>query len=299
VRKMKFIVPAGIGDFSWAWSKFYSMRHRIERIDPLEGWPNRTAPYIELCGMPSCYVEHTYQSIILAEALDPVKTWADIEALERDTIMIEANEFLGTGKRLEDWLPDLPTEHHYPLHTTADDEARAERFLRGMPRPLVGISAASYRGSEAWSTWNRLQWTEALKAIIAHGWNPVLLGGGWDDLTYSLAETLSLPDLVGKTSIAEAVCVQRKLDSYIGFSSGLGVIRTVLNKPAFMLWPDPQWPLSTAWPPLDMILNRRYVASLWHSVPDVLSIMLPFLDRCLEERHQHPLTVEAKEMTLQ
>ena len=309
---LKIGVPSGIGDWSWCWSKLYAIRDQITEILIADGWPYRTTPYVELCWSPEeraarpldpkgqthgcAYGTFTYQAIGVFENVNEIAsipgytpTWADV--MEKvggySQILLQPNTHLEAGRSLADWLPDLPTEYHYPLyvpHETADAVRKLlNRFLT--TKPLVGISCASYRGSEAWKTWDRPEWTSLIQEIIRHGWQPVLLGGNWDDLTSGVAAALDLPDLVGRTNVPEMVALLGHLDAYIGFSSGLGVIRTVLNKPALSLWPDFQKELSTAWAPPDMLSAGRYVACPYRDpIVDTWPIVRRFLDLCEQEK---------------
>lgn len=324
--------PAGIGDFSWLWSKLYAVRNQLNAILIADGWPQRTSDYVRLCWSPAeraeprrtarddkgnvLYAEGAgygpfgYQEILVyqnqmgfsAETAINGRgafTWPDVRAIEGVRVMLEPNRHLELGRPLASWLPDLPTEYHYPLYTSPTDARTAAEILSPIKvmsivdhkrawslhdAPLVGISCASYRGAKDWNTWDADAWSLFLEGIMALGWQPVILGGYWDDLSSTVAARLNLPDLVGRTSTGQMVEVLRRLDAYIGFSSGLGVVRTVLNKPALSLWPDFQKELSTAWPPPDMLSSGRYVAMPYR---DPLSDGLPtarrFLERCATE----------------
>lgn len=264
-------VPSGIGDVSWIYSKLMHVgRLRYEIAD---GWPYRTVPFLELLPRVSsaAYGKFNYQDIIAVEQCNYGSNprWGDINANGFERVLIEANRHLEMGRPLAEWLPDLPTEYHYPIITKEEDNLRAVQLLKNLEPPLWGISAASYRGSEAWKTWGHPEWSTFLKQLKAEaGGSIVLLGGFWDDLTATLADE-GYYDIVGKTSVGTAVEVLRLLDGYIGFSSGLGVIHTVFNKPTFMLWPDHQVELSTSWADPEMIANQRYMTSLWRE-PDLV-----------------------------
>lgn len=288
---MKIGCPSGIGDWSWLLSRLYSVRDQIECWHVAEGWPNRTVPYIETCGFQAVYDPAvTYTTILRDMQINDWTTWEKIQKAAdagREQFLLAPNLHLEMGRRLEDWLPDLPPpEYHYPLAGTVIEQMKANLAVESLPRPLIGISCASYRGAEAWKTWTATQWIDCLRRIMAEGWNPVLLGGSWDDCTADVADELKVPNLVGKTSIGTAIEIQRRLDSYIGFSSGLGVIRTVMDKPVMMLWPaanPDQRPLSTSWVPPAMLESQRYVARPWMPVEEVWRPMKRFLERCGDE----------------
>lgn len=261
-------VPSGIGDFSWMYSK---LKH-VGKLDYLvaDGWPHRTVPFMQL--LPEVgdvrYEEFNFRSIVGFEqnheiGLSP--TWEQVcRAYEGfGTWYLEANRHLEAGRPLAEWLPDLPTDYHYEIRVPEIDKYKVNELLANFKRPIWGVSAASYRGSEAWKTWDFAAWSRFLGLWSAEFEGTVLLVGGfWDDLSFALAAD-GYEEIVGKTNTAQMCHLMDVLDGYIGFSSGLGVLRTVYNKPVFMMWPDHQVELSRAWAPPDMLESRAYVASLW------------------------------------
>lgn len=269
---MKIAVPSGIGDVSWIYSKLGALGLEWEVSD---GWPARTVPYLEMLPgiKKATYGGFQYNDILRwqqAVGILDTPRWSDCVALEAGTLYMSANRHLELGRRLEDWCPDLSTDFHYEIRVESRQTVKAAALLEGMRRPIFGISAASYRGSEAWKTWRYEQWSHFLRMLLAHaGGSVLLLGGFWDDLTSSLVDD-GYRDVVGKTDVGTCVEILRNIEGYIGFSSGLGVIRTVLNKPAFCLWPDHQVELSTSWAPMHMIESGRYEASLWREPEDVM-----------------------------
>src|SRR4029077_9798846 len=130
--------------------------------------------------------------------------------------------------------------------------------------PVVGISCASYRGAEAWKTWGKDEWVDFLKRVMDIGWRPLLVGGAWDALTTVIACELDLPFTVGRTSVPQMVEQMDHLDSYIGYRSGMTVIRTVFNRSAMALWPAnsrcDQSLLMWSWAPDHMVQDGRYQA---------------------------------------
>jgi len=259
-------VPSGIGDVSWAYSKLCNTGEPIE-YEVADGWPYRTTQFLELLPgvAKATYGQFQYNEIMSFEHATGIgdhPTWAQVRAVS-SRVLIAPNRHLELGRRLEDWLPDLPTNFHYKIHIPKEDREKAFAALRPFKPPLWGISAASYRGSEAWKTWGREEWVRFLRRLEAEvGGTIILLGGFWDDLTHALAAE-GWPELVGKTSIGTAIEILKHLDGYIGFSSGLGILRTVLNKRVFMMWPDHQLELSTSWAPPHMLESGRYAASRW------------------------------------
>lgn len=271
-------LPSGIGDFSWAYSKLKHLG--LVHYEIADGEPYRTVPFVERLPWTASakYGEFRYDDIIQYEQATRIPTigarWSDVEELVKGggRVLIQPNKHLERGRRLEEWMPELPTDFHYDITTTPFDVTMAEKALVDLKKPVFGISCASYRGAEAWKTWGYPEWSEFLRMFQAEvGGTMLLLGGFWDDLTYTLASE-GYPDMVGKTHIATAVEILKRLDGYIGFSSGLGVIGTVLRRPVFMMWPDFQKPLSESWASPETLETRQYVASPWREPSTVFQL---------------------------
>lgn len=281
-------------------NKLVHVRDEIEKFIILGGSPRRTAPYVELAGFKAEYDNYgmTYPTIQTFEAENGIAghqnpTWEKVRAVGQN-VCLEANAHLEAGRPLAEWLPDLPTDYHYPLYTTEEHRKRALKLLAGTGNLRVGISCASYQGSAAWNTWDKDTWIGYLSRIKAEGWEPILIGGGWDDLTTEVADALDVECFVGRTSIGVCVEMLRELEAYIGFSSGLNVIRTVLDKPAMAFWPHHQQDLMNSWVPPDMLENRRYVARPWAPVEDVWGTTMRYLRLCGDEAERKPKLAVAR-----
>lgn len=266
-------VPSGIGDVSWMYSKLVHIGESI-RFEIADGWPYRTREFLAMLpGVVESEYDRTmrYDDILSFESMHGFMqyglTWCSIkERLPEGRILLEANRHLEMGRRLEEWLPDLPCNFHYDINTKPIDSINALEWLAELPKPIIGVSAASYRGSEAWKTWGYDEWSPFLKWLEEEtGGSVFLMGGFWDDLTHSLAAD-GHKNSVGKTSTGTMVELLRLLDLYIGFSSGLGILRTVLKKKVFMMWPEHQVALASSWAPLDMLEAGTYSHMLWKDV---------------------------------
>lgn len=271
-----FQVPSGIGDISWLWSK---LRHvaleRPVRFEAATGYPFRAHEYLELLPELASHGYSTleFRDIIGVTALHKWTTWAEIADLIAKgvrTFPLENNLHLERGKPLRDWFPDLPTDYHYPMEITDEHKARADKLLNGTPDGalLIGVSCASYRGANAWKTWRAEQWLDLLTRLFERESQIVyvMMGGGWDDLTREVGErladaTIPVIHTTGRTSFGAAMAIHGRLGYYIGFSSGLGILRTVLRKPTLMLWPDHQYPLSTSWADPEDVSSALYRTS--------------------------------------
>jgi ADP-heptose:LPS heptosyltransferase len=201
----------------------------------------------------------------------PNITWEEIRETKAGVYYIQPNWFLESGRELASYIPDLETNYHYALNLPdiLDKKVFGENLVEKLSNngKWIGISCASYRGSVSWKTWNLNHWLALADYLISDGYKLCLLGGKWDDLTDSLADQLpreNVLNLVGKTDFGEACSVHKLLPFYIGFSSGLGIIRTVLDLPTLMLWPCNesinQQALSMSWADPKDIESKKYIA---------------------------------------
>ena len=294
------VVPSGIGEFQWAWTKYCNTGERFAILG-LDGAPRRLHQFCELHDAIDvfAYCGFEYSTIRSWQKNHGLYTW---EVVKRSVspgslTMLACNPHLEAGLPLASWLPDLPTTYTYPLRTTREHVDEAERYLRQSPSDAfrIGISCASYRGAAAWKTWKAEQWTRFLKLVRAEvggACELTLLGGAWDDLTAAIFDedtdfrwTVNVRGIppVGRTTFGGAVELLRRLDAYIGFSSGLGHVACHLcNTPTFMLWPDHEQPLSTAWVNPELLESGFYVPSPWREPEEVFRLTKPWLRRVLK-----------------
>lgn len=278
-------LPSGVGDCLWALGKLRHAGPLHYRI--ADGWPYRTKPWFELLGPDVVasvdYGQFSYTDIVTFEAAQGIGShtrWGDLASQQWGQLLIEPNQHLEAGRPLADWLPDLPTDYHLPMFTSVEDQERAAKLVASYPRPLTAISAASYRGSEAWKTWGYAEWSPFLKRLHAElGGTILLLGGFWDDLTARIAEEDGYPCLVGKTSMGAMVEVLKHVKHYVGFSSGMGMLHAAMWGKTFLLWPDHQVELSRSWADPVMLDAGTYDTALWRHPDEVWWLCKRWLKR--------------------
>jgi len=270
-------VPSGIGDISWVVSKLINAlewKNGLE-MQIADGWPFRAQDYLESVGAKLAdppYGQFRYEDIISWESEHKYSEWKDISK-NVGRFLMQPNFHLERGLPLKDWLPDLETTYHYEMNLPSIEKKQYYSILN--EGNWVGISAASYRGHKAWKTWGFDQWVEFCKMLLLKNYKICLLGGAWDDLTNSLENEFYSSDclnLVGKTSFPEACSIQKILKFYVGFSSGLGIIRSVMGLPTMMLWPEHQQPLSYSWADPEDIRSGRYFPASYSEPRIVLNI---------------------------
>jgi hypothetical protein len=297
------IVPSGIGEFQWAWTKYLNTGEDF-CILGLDGSPRRLHQFCEMhlrvkaFGYTSVF---DYTRIRQWQDFHKLTTW---EAVSKkfglgQPCALACNPHLEGGFPLSEWLPDLQTTYAYPLKPTETQLVKAGKYLQNceFTDVLIGISCASYRGADAWKTWHVAEWLEYLTLVQTEVPNArfVLIGGAWDDLTASvydedshlrwLTEARGFPP-VGRTDFGAAVGILQGLDAYIGFSSGLGhVAAHCCGTPVRMFWPDHELSLSRTWCDPTLLETGAYVPSAWLTPADSFRLTRPWLRRILEGQY--------------
>lgn len=192
-------------------------------------------------------------------------------------LFCSANNYLEEGNRLEGFLPDLDTDFHYKIKTTATQKKAAKTLLPA--GPYIGIYTSAMLGAQYWNGWQEYEWADFITRFAHNypGVTPVIYGAKWDtDLSFCVSGLLNqagVPHLniVGKTAdMGTAIECLKIFKHNIGFASGMGILANVLNKPVCMLYPHHLEKLMYSWPcPMSIALNT-YVPSLWERPIKVL-----------------------------
>jgi len=302
-EKYVFSVPSGIGDISWMYSKLMNIPEVADGSMKMEvliadGWPYRALPFVQLLPLVSAsdYGNHEYDEIVTFEKfhkLDYRKTtWDQVRKMGFGMYFMQNNHFLEEGRRLEEWLPDLPANFHYPMKVTEDDSKVADRLLEKKDRaPIVGIFGSSKRGVKLWKGWLADEWFEYISLLHQnYDCQFLLMGAQWDheimDEIQFLLTKVKIPfiNVVGKTSISVAIELMKRLNYFTCFSSGLNVLATIVKTPCCTMWPEFQDGLRYRWAPTDLIASGDYRAYIWTEPRTVFRSIKPILDRKLTWR---------------
>lgn len=291
-----FLVPAGLGDISWIYSKIRHLKRITNRETilycPGGDTPRRGGDFIEL--LPDVHWGGYYAGKgsweVLSQSLPPswpakMGTW---EFLNKPHVQnLAANLHLEAGGKLADWLPWLPVDYHYPLSIPpADQQAAAAIMLSPERNPdaasglmpqansrFIGVYVSGSDKDAAkqggWSLWDETTWVDFLCQVADT--RPmrcatfVLLGAAYDrDKTVAVADALERCGHDVRRVIAEPLgvaleCLKRCQYAFC-YPSGIGILANVLRVPGVMLLP---WCLSelaaTYADPCDLAA-RRYRA---------------------------------------
>lgn len=267
MSNFKILVPSGIGDFSWLWTKLVTTEHNFH-IRYIGGFPDRLRAFLSL--LPSSrilsfgpdldYCTFWDQHHQLAcRPRDSVKTpmlrkASSLADLCKDELMfLENNSFLEAGNRIEGWMKDeIPGAcFHYSL-AGAD-----EQFSRGRGNYFI-VNFSSYGTKKAWGYYEVPVAADLVRSIAKKtGAMPFFIGGGYDDFTRdiyeSLRDSISCVSLIGRTpSLREVIALLQQSRFYFGACSGLMVISNIVYVPVI-----------TYYPPFDKPPGRK-LSGTWH-----------------------------------
>lgn len=220
---------AGIGDAIFLFQKLINAKEKFHWKIP-DGTPQRGKQIFDL--MPriaeSCeYVPKlNYSKIKNNCATISRSTWARITEHE---FFLQANAHLESGRRIEQFLPDLETTYRLDYATSFEDKKIAERLLPN--NKYIGIYTSAYGNARHWGFWDEHGWFKLVKAIhdVDKTFVFVLIGADWDtDLSTKLMQLMNehhiqFINTVGKPLSVVLECMKR-LSYAFYFPSGLAIL---------------------------------------------------------------------------
>lgn len=274
------VVPSGIGDILWILAKLQHVG-RFSFIVPDAG-PHRADSLLSLLPHLAQSIryepEWTYRKILVQNDARHGRAWSELSS--KPKIVLSANEHLEGGKRLEMFLPDLPYAYVDDFRTTAADRNYAERVLsQGM---TIGIYTSSLSNSHAHGGWELDQWLYFCARLGLLRPNFVLIGAEYDrTLTIPLASALAqlgfaCKEVVGRP-LGSVIEVLRGLTYFVGFPSGLSVIREMLRQDGLMFYGFSQSGIIGAWAEPERIQAGKIYERLFLSPADASSLVLNHL----------------------
>jgi hypothetical protein len=231
----------GIGDTLWVIQKLINARERFN-------WQINAAPpqrgkqvFDLLPQLGDCQYVHGlgYNLIKARNVTKMARTWGRIRA---QSFFLEANSHLEAGRRIEEFLPDLPTSYHLPFQTGQwAEQVRVEGLLFG--RPLIGIYASSYATSRNWGFWQAAEWFELISYLRQEFDHAVfaIIGAEWDGplatelMNMLLVNRIPFMDTIGKP-LGYVIELMKHLSYAFYFPSGLGIISGLLARPSLMFY---------------------------------------------------------------
>ncbi|NIW43643.1 MAG: hypothetical protein GWN14_02180 [candidate division Zixibacteria bacterium] len=267
---MQIITHPGIGDVSWIYSKLVNCGEDLDLIIAEDKKTSRALPFVDLLPKVSSAEYGTMGDYIpLSECGNAYfQEYKIAEDLGMD-LFVSANNYLEEGNRLEGYLPDLETDFHYPINTSDQDRERARILLPG--GVYLGIYTSSQGGADSWSGWGVHEWSDYVSRVRREFPHVmfVIMGAKWDtDLSDALSRSMNSMgvehiNLCGKTPMGVAVECLKRLNYFIGFASGMGILSNVLSKPQVMLYPHHLRDLMHSWPCPVSLANGSHQGVIW------------------------------------
>jgi len=261
------LVPSGIGDFSWLWSKLVTTGDCFH-IEYVGGQPDRMSAFLKLLPKDKvlsykpnpyyCTMWKNQELICMRNTRDVPQIkkaykYADLPTDGRMAFM-EINTFLEAGNRIELWnREELPrTDFHYNIDGVMAKAVRGDYFI---------VNFSSHGTKTAWGYYEVPDSALVVSFIQKiTGWIPVFIGGYYDDYTKDICRQLwawKVPavNLVGKTpGLKEVIALLQQARMYFGACSGLMVLSNIVYTP-----------VCTYYPPFDFPPGKK-LASTWHDL---------------------------------
>jgi len=256
VKRVSVGIPPGIGDMHWVLTMLESFKEKngvdelaihIDRNPELDYSRDflKLVPFID-------YVDAGRKRLPFKFAIaggSGIPLQRNINGVD---YLIEYNSRLEQGVRIEKILPEYEINFDYPIDYPREARSFAEIIKNGAGGKIYLFYASSMNGNKNWckGTWSPKDWVELADRIHgATGHRIILAGAQWDSSYAAMIKSIdaknNIQNLVGKTTIAEALGLLRESSFLVGFLSGLVVLATRFRIPCVSFWPTlqqaPHW----------------------------------------------------------
>lgn len=263
--QLTFIVPPGIGDFSWVYSKLASLGRPLRILVPSHQSRNRLLPFLKLLPHVS---EASYGKVP-----NPANhrdgnvqpDWTARELIDHGSAgnaKIELNTWLESGSRIEAFMPEIPTSHHYDIQMEPEGRAQATALLDGWDN-FICFYCANRDTVTRWGGWQPSHWARLADLL----WEQrgldgfVLIGAGWDEgFNRDVEDAIRQPvrNLVGRLSLSGSLHIIQTCSYLVAFPSGIPIVAAVMGRPVLMFYPRHLELMIDAWADPAMIRSGAY-----------------------------------------
>lgn len=236
-------VQPGIGDSIWVLQKLLSQQEKFHFKIP-DGSPQRGRALFDLLPQITASAEYapglTYKKITRDNIQNTKRKWAQIKETE---FFLSANQHLEAHKRIEDFLPDLPTTYRIDYATSQKDKDAAAKVLFDDGKRYIGIYTSAYSNARNAGGWELEQWFKLIRLIHAKNKDVtfVLIGASYDvgiteQLTTDMRRNyIPCTNTTGQP-LGVVIEILKRLSYFIGFPSGLSIINETLGKDGVMFY---------------------------------------------------------------
>lgn len=240
-------VPPGLGDIHWVLTKLESFKKK-NSIDFLkvvvyeDSHHNNSADFLRM--IP--FIDEV-KSVDKELPFDFVKPDYRRKHFKQNCgnvdYLIEFNTPLEMGNRIERVLPEYAIDFNYSINLDSASDKYAKKLKERIGGKLVLMYSSSNAMNNAWTggKWSQSDWVRVANLIKENtGCQVVLIGKQWDkDNSEGIKQfdiNNSLYDLVGETTINQALALINNACAFVGFPSGLTILSTKFNTPVVMFW---------------------------------------------------------------
>jgi len=241
----------GIGDSIWLFMKLVNAGEQFNwQISASP--PQRGKQIFDLMPQVAASCEYKpglgYSEIKARNIMNICRLWRTIRSQD---FYLSINAHLESGRRIEEFLPDLPTTYLLEYATTEYDDDKAESLLHSVfqgvrLRRAIGIYGSAYSTQRAWGLWDEKEWMRLIYQMYKTDSDLifVIIGASFDvDLGGNLIKLLDEQGIPYINTIGEPLSVVieilKRLNYFIGFPSGLSILNETLGKDGFMFYPSP------------------------------------------------------------
>lgn len=245
-KRVKILVPPGIGDSYWSVIKLESFCERNGLGIPDvyvagAGERNRSADFLRK--FPFLHFSAYAKEFALRDPIFHEAYMENGRQLFRNVhgfdFFLAANGILRYGKNLEsDYLPEYKTNWFPKMHYSLQEREQTENY-----RKQFGDYVIVYLPEHGmYQTWIRElgkgRIEEYVRVFQDRGTPPILVGAKWDKNILRLDVSRGCVNLIGKTSFSQLFSLLLGAKSVFGFPSGLTILSAVLRKPTLLFWSD-------------------------------------------------------------
>lgn len=227
-KRLRVWVPDGIGDIHWVFLKLggivkvcgaQGVDLVVRDLEPFR--PRRVKEFVKM--------NPVVKTVVFSKVLiQPFEPGFLVEEQGFDYVL-DATPVLTAGKRIEDWIPEIPVDFDYMDYKPPG--------LISQKRVVIyfGGKDAQYNWGGAWGA---SDWAYLVR-ILSKRWQVFAVGMDCDREFADEVKAVGCEyvDMIGKTSFDEVFGMLTESALVIGSVSGLVMLSAHLKRPTIVLWP--------------------------------------------------------------
>ena len=245
---INLVVPSGIGDIYWILMKILPNTKEPVRLKVCHA-PHKRAKFLEYIDGVDSVEEDPHTTFLRLRKICWNKHYTKIES----KMFLECNTWLEKGKRIEDYLPQLKTQHKLKWNITKEGKEIAESYIKP-GKKNIAIYTSSYAHNKQENVvgdWRPERWVEIVEHLhrTIPDLNLIWLGASWDTDMIDLLKHFPCISFMTDQPADAVITVLRKTNCFIAYQCGLSVISICEQIPTFMVYFDRLDPMHYAYAP--------------------------------------------------